>query len=894
MTSKRIAQSDRQQKSETSQGSGILQRVAVRSVEDVGVQSTDDQEALALSNSAFSKDFSQVPISTTTPAQMMTKLMINPVEDKNDVVQRYQKTDKGKLSKKAELLVTNNQELYASEEKLKEANQIGGQVEFEGGSETQEVNKKVEGSEQKTTTHLKQVQPKVKKETQLYKQIYGEGENKGWDAEQDIKRLVVELENQVYAHVNREDDGDKEEQAKNEIPLKNNSTKTKEKLKKERSRKVRARVLELAGNPESRAREALKEYLVSNMKNLSRELLPSDCRALAHFILGGKGVEEDIKLAQNKPGLGLNIQPDENGKGEWPFHYAAIIMSDGQDHVTLENAAAKESQMYSKLQYDRTWYFEMYGKDTGQTFQNKYQADFNQSGEVKKFTTSTQLQRSETFRAGILQKKEMSRTSSESMNTSGVIQENKTGLPDNLKAGIENLSSISMDDVKVHYNSSKPAQLQALAYTQGQEIYVGSGQERHLAHEAWHVVQQKQGRVKPTMQMKGVQINDDEGLEKEADVMGAKAMPMTRPASAATEAAAAVVRRSPPPQPQLSQHHATEASSASTGDLMIQEKSDITRNGQVASKEHIFQAKFVDGSNTLTKEEVSNWYSSLSISDGAAIPEQYNPILAILAESQDEIKLQDFKNKDEFIKYLKERENDYRPQTKLKKQPIPGTLSIDKPGSLEHWSLGKPEPHGVPSDLYAAAATELTHVTYKAGNLNHAYISSNHGSNPGEFGHGFYLTTGHETRPQQAVSNEWGDSRTGKFPKDIVRFRIANTTLGKIVDEQHLPFLIYMLQSSSGYPEGMSEDSAVEIMNQINIKGRVLIFPDDKEKPIKIDEKQLSTWSQYTQNRVENKHFLVIGPQKPTALAGIRQIAVRGEYGDQFINIAKRSYQKLA
>lgn len=41
-----------------------------------------------------------------------------------------------------------------------------------------------------------------------------------------------------------------------------------------------------------------------------------------------------------------------------------------------------------------------------------------------------------------------------------------------------------------------------------------------MAHEAWHVVQQMQGRVKPTMQMKGVKINDDEGLEREADVMG--------------------------------------------------------------------------------------------------------------------------------------------------------------------------------------------------------------------------------------------------------------------------------------------------------------------------------------------------------------------------------------
>ncbi len=104
-------------------------------------------------------------------------------------------------------------------------------------------------------------------------------------------------------------------------------------------------------------------------------------------------------------------------------------------------------------------------------------------------------------------------------------KENNTGLPDNLKTGIENLSGYQMDDVKVHYNSDKPAQLQAHAYAQGTDIHLGGGQEKHLLHEAWHVVQQKQGRVKPTMQMKGkVNVNDDSGLEKEADVMGAKAI----------------------------------------------------------------------------------------------------------------------------------------------------------------------------------------------------------------------------------------------------------------------------------------------------------------------------------------------------------------------------------
>jgi len=104
-------------------------------------------------------------------------------------------------------------------------------------------------------------------------------------------------------------------------------------------------------------------------------------------------------------------------------------------------------------------------------------------------------------------------------------KENKTGLPDNLKSGIENLSGYSMDDVKVHYNAYKPVQLQAHAYAQGTDIHLGSGRENHLPHEAWHVVQQAQGRVPPTTHLRtGVLLNDEQQLETEADIMGAKAL----------------------------------------------------------------------------------------------------------------------------------------------------------------------------------------------------------------------------------------------------------------------------------------------------------------------------------------------------------------------------------
>ncbi|MCR2807076.1 eCIS core domain-containing protein [Paenibacillus soyae] len=173
------------------------------------------------------------------------------------------------------------------------------------------------------------------------------------------------------------------------------------------------------------------------------------------------------------------------------------------------------------------------------------------------------------------------------------------GLPDTLRTGVEQLSGMDLNDVKVHYNSDKPKALNALAYAQGNEIHLGPGQEKHLPHEAWHVVQQRQGRVKPTVQLKAAaiqeeelereteeepvqlkaaaiqeeeeleqesdgivqlkaMINDDEGLEREADEMGSRALQLGEGASddissvqperigSATKADAAVQRRVKP------------------------------------------------------------------------------------------------------------------------------------------------------------------------------------------------------------------------------------------------------------------------------------------------------------------------------------------------------------
>ncbi|CAB3668123.1 eCIS core domain-containing protein [Trinickia soli] len=166
-------------------------------------------------------------------------------------------------------------------------------------------------------------------------------------------------------------------------------------------------------------------------------------------------------------------------------------------------------------------------------------------------------------------------------------QPNRTGLPHGLKAGIESLSGMDLSGVRVHTNSDKPARLNALAYAQGSDIHLGPGQDRHLPHEAWHVVQQAQGRVKPTMQMQGgTAINDDAALESEADRMGDQA---TRAGDGEREPRPAVQR--------------LRSTSAPASDTPIQGKltrrTDIGKNsgGTFAWKAHKTQSSpgFPDG-----------------------------------------------------------------------------------------------------------------------------------------------------------------------------------------------------------------------------------------------------------------------------------------------------------
>lgn len=105
-------------------------------------------------------------------------------------------------------------------------------------------------------------------------------------------------------------------------------------------------------------------------------------------------------------------------------------------------------------------------------------------------------------------------------------KENRTGIPTQLKERFEEKTGFTMDDVKVHYHSDKPAQLLALAYTKGNDVYVGPGQEKYLEHELGHVIQQKQGRVTADGHIGNIPVNSSPQLEQEADHFLSRAEPV--------------------------------------------------------------------------------------------------------------------------------------------------------------------------------------------------------------------------------------------------------------------------------------------------------------------------------------------------------------------------------
>ena len=103
-------------------------------------------------------------------------------------------------------------------------------------------------------------------------------------------------------------------------------------------------------------------------------------------------------------------------------------------------------------------------------------------------------------------------------------------MPGVVQAKMERSFGADFSAVRIHEGPQAQA-AGAHAYTQGTDIHFAPGRydphgergQELLGHELAHVVQQSRGRVHATVQAKGLPINDDAGLEHEADEQGARA-----------------------------------------------------------------------------------------------------------------------------------------------------------------------------------------------------------------------------------------------------------------------------------------------------------------------------------------------------------------------------------
>lgn len=130
--------------------------------------------------------------------------------------------------------------------------------------------------------------------------------------------------------------------------------------------------------------------------------------------------------------------------------------------------------------------------------------------------------------------------------TAATVSGSGTGMPPEVQAKMERTMGADFSGVRIHTGHQAGA-VGALAYTQGTDIHFAPGQykpdspsgQKLLGHELAHVVQQKEGRVSPTARLAtGQPLNDSPALEREADMLGAKAASAPEPAAAPIQRAA--------------------------------------------------------------------------------------------------------------------------------------------------------------------------------------------------------------------------------------------------------------------------------------------------------------------------------------------------------------------
>ena len=293
-------------------------------------------------------------------------------------VQRYMTTATdaslpagAKVSQHGLLYLRNAVELFAAPAKFNEANAIGGEIEFKAGAPL--------GVAKWPDLHRVLPVPKAgtgfDKKTKAY-----DASEEGDEREQIMEKaqgplliaLTEKLEEAFIAKWNAEEEV--RAKAAGTKPGTAERQKDYHKIYDGFEKEAEAIFAREGGLDKTDVGHRIAEYFRAQEVLKDRPLMYSDCHDMAQTVAGfapSKGVATNEVAAGNV----YEYLPRDREAAQWEAHYAAIIMTDLPDHVTMENAAGKEREGFSKQTFDRTWFFEMYGPARGQSFAEKYAAD---------------------------------------------------------------------------------------------------------------------------------------------------------------------------------------------------------------------------------------------------------------------------------------------------------------------------------------------------------------------------------------------------------------------------------------------------------------------------------------------------------------------------------------
>ena len=219
--------------------------------------------------------------------------------------------------------------------------------------------------------------------------------------------------------------------------------------------------------------------------------------------------EDEEELVQGKFTAQLQEEDDELAQGKF------VSQLQGDDEEEL-----MQGKFTAQLQ-----------EEDDELLQGKFAAQMQEEDDELlqgKFTTQMQGEDEEE----LLQGKFVSQlhADTEPVSTPGgePAHDDKTGLPDDVRQGMEEAIGGNFSSVQFVTESKKAEEVGALAFTQGKNVEFAPGQFKPdttaglelIGHELTHVDQQEKGTVEPTMEIGEMLVNDDKSKETEADDKG--------------------------------------------------------------------------------------------------------------------------------------------------------------------------------------------------------------------------------------------------------------------------------------------------------------------------------------------------------------------------------------